>query len=268
MQQVNYKQELLSKYHAMDVDGATTLVTKLVKSERFPIINRQLVNRGRLSAVSIKVEDVAEALISEIEEGLTERDDVIVQDNYFDIAEQLKKRFNNEVADIYLRTKIPDDFLHNIRTSAKQGDKSKVSEGLVEEYKRELIRIEEGRKACVEILQKHSHFPIENVKALSQLFEQLNKKLRSNYQYLSIKPYFTDIIEPTRGPNPNGYLSSIKASTEDTPAEAESSVKEITNYTLFPDYLITGKEPSFARQIRFRVNVASLSIKLSSLIIS
>jgi len=258
MQQVNYKQELLSKYHAMDVDGATALVANLVKCERFPTINRHLVNRGRLSAASTKVEDVAEALISEIEEGLAQSADVIVQDNYFDIAEQLKRRFNKEIADIYLRTKTPDEFLLGIRTSNRQSDDSKVSEGLVKQYKRELDRIEEGRNVCVELLQKHSHFPIKNVKALSELFEQLNKKIRSSYRYLSIKPYFTDIIDATRGPGANGYVSPIEASKTDIAKKVGAAANAITDYTLFPNYLISGEEPSFAQQIRFRVNVAKL----------
>lgn len=258
MQQVNYKQELLSKYHAMDVDGATTLITKLVKSQQFPTINRQLVNRGRLSAASTKVEDVAAALISEIEEGLTQSADVIVQDNYFDIAEQLKRRFNKEIADIYIRTKTPDEFLLDIRTNNKQDDDSKVSEDLVKQYKRELVRIEEGRKVCVDLLQKHSHFPIKNVKALSELFKQLNKKIRSNYRYLSIKPYFTDIIDAARRPGVNGRVSPIEASMADNKKKAGSTSKEITDYTLFPSYLISGEEPSLAQQIRFRVHVAKL----------
>ena len=256
MEQTDFKTELTDKYNDRDVDGIIQLITNLVKSMQFPALNRRLVAEGKLSAASTRIEDIAAALIKEVEDEIEQAGDVIVQDNYFDIAEQLKKRFNSDVAKIYLRTKTPDEFLHGIRTGHEQGDTSKISESLVNQYKNELIRIEEGRRVVVDILQKHSNFPIKNVKSLSKLIELLHKKLKSNYRYLSIKPYFITIFETAEAPLNNKNPAIIKPEPD---SEAESmSAEEISNYTLFPHYIITGQEPSLIQQFRFRINVIKL----------
>ncbi len=261
MEQTDFKAELITKYNDRDVDGIIQLITNLVKSMQFPAINRRLVNEGKLNAASTKIEDVAAALIKEIEEEFNQTGDVIVQDNYFEIAEQLKKHFNSEVAEIYLRTKTPDEFLHEIRTSHERGDASKVSENLVNQYKNELIRIEDGRRVVVEILQKHSNFPIKNVKALSELIELLHKKLKSNYRYLSIKPYFINVFEAGDAPlNKRNSAVVVKPASEPkSGSKAEStSDEEVSSYSLFPHYTITGQEPSLIQQFRFRINVIKL----------
>ncbi len=256
MEQTDFKAELIDKYNSRDVDGIIQLITSLVKSMQFPALNRRLVREGRLSASSTRIEDVAAALIGEVEEELKQAGDVIVQTNYFEIAEQLKKRFNGDVAAIYLRTKTPDEFLHKIRAGHEQGDTSRLSEGLVNRYKNELIRIEEGRRVVVEILQKHSNFPIKNVRSLSRLIELLHHKLKSNYRYLSIKPYFINIFESAGAPlgHQDPDLAKLEAG-----AKAEAlSTEEISNYTLFPHYIITGQEPPLIQQFRFRINVIKL----------
>ncbi len=256
MEQTDFKAELIDKYNSRDVDGIIQLITSLVKSMQFPALNRRLVREGRLSASSTRIEDVAAALIGEVEEELKQAGDVIVQANYFEIAEQLKKRFNGDVAEIYLRTKTPDEFLHKIRAGYEQGDTSRLSEGLVNRYKNELIRIEEGRRVVVEILQKHSNFPIKNVRSLSRLIELLHHKLKSNYRYLSIKPYFINIFESAGAPlgHQGPDLAKLEAG-----AKAEAlPTEEISNYTLFPHYIITGQEPPLIQQFRFRINVIKL----------
>lgn len=256
MEQIDFKTELINKYNNRDVDGIIQLITNLVKSMQFPALNRRLVKEGKLGAASTKIEDVAAALINELEEELKQSGDVIVQDNYFDIAEQLKKHFSSKVADIYLRTKTPDTFLHEIRTSHEREDAKKVSESLVNQYKNELIRIEDGRRVVVEILQKHSNFPIRNIKALSKLMELLHTKLKSNYRYLSIKPYFINIFEAA-GVSLDSKNSAVVVPESDSVAEISSS-KEVSSYSLFPHYIITGQEPSLVQQFRFRINIIKL----------
>ena len=259
MEQIDFKAELTTKYDDRDVDGIIQLVTDLVKSMQFPALNRRLVKEGKLSAASTKIEDVAAALLKEIEEELNKTKDVIVQDNYFDIAEQLKKRFNKEVSEIYLRTKTPDDFLHEIRTSHEQTDASKVSENLVSRYKNELIRIEDGRRVVVDILQKHSNFPIKNVKALSELIELLHTKIKSNYRYLSIKPYFINVFEAGEAPLNDSGAVAVKDPEPGSEAESDpASGKEVSSYSLFPNYTITGQEPSLSQQFKFRISVIKL----------
>jgi len=258
MEQTDFKEELIIKYNDRDVDGIIQLITDLVKSMQFPAINRRLVKEGKLSAASTKIEDVAAALIQEAEEELKKTADVVVQDNYFDIAEQLKKRFNKDVSEIYLRTKTPDTFLHEIRVSREQASASKVSESLVNQYKNELIRIENGRRVVVEILQKHSNFPIKNVKALSELIELLHAKIKSNYRYLSIKPYFINVFKAGEAPLNELKPAAIDANSKQDPEVESVANKEISNYSLFPQYVITGQEPSLIQQFKFRINVIKL----------
>ncbi len=257
MEQTDFKEELIKKHNDRDVDGIIQLITDLVKSMQFPSINRRLVKEGKLSAASTKIEDVAAALIEEVEEELRKTADVVVQDNYFDIAEQLKNRFNKDVSEIYLRTKTPDTFLHDIRTSREQSGASKVSENLVNQYKKELIRIENGRRVVVDILQKHSNFPIKNVKALSELIELLHIKIKSNYRYLSIKPYFINVFKA--GEAPLNESKSVAAENAKQDFEVDPTAnKEISSYSLFPHYTITGQEPSLIQQFKFRINIIKL----------
>ena len=195
MEHPDYKEELRKYYDHRDVDAVIRLVSKLIKAPQFTALSRKFIKEGKITSATLKAEDIAAVLIGELEEEIKQSGDIIVQDNYFEIAEQLKKRFNAEVAEIYLNTKTPNNFLHEIRIDHDQGDTSKLSENLVNQYKKELVRIEDGRRVVVKTLQQHSNFPIKNVTALSGLLEQLHLKLKSNYSYLSIKPYFLTVFE-------------------------------------------------------------------------
>ena len=245
MEQTDYKEELKSLYDNRDVDGIIRFVSELVKSPQFPDINRRLVKQGKLPAAAIKVHEVAAALIAEWEDEIKQSGDIIAQDNYFEIAERLKKRFNDEVADIYIATKAPNEFLNNLRIQHDQSDTSKLSDELVDRYKEELIRIEDGRRAVVNILQQHGNFPIKNIIALSELIEQLHLKLKSNNRYLSIKPYFISIFKSANAQSSH-------------PARGGSEDAEIANVTLFPDYVTTGREPALSQQILFRIELIKL----------
>ena len=245
MEHTDYKAEFKSLYDNRDVDGMIRFVSELVKSPKFTDINRRLIKQGKLPATAVKIHEVAAALIEELEDEIEQNGDVIAQDNYFEIAERLKKRFNDDVADIYIKTKAPNEFLNNIRIQHDQSDTSKLSDELVGRYKDELIRIEDGRRAVVDILQQHSNFPIKNVTALSELIEQLHLKLKSNNRYLSIKPYFLSI-----------FKSADAQCSEPTPDGSEDT--EISNCVLFPDYVTTGREPTLSQQILFRIEVVKL----------
>ena len=245
MESPDYKKELRTHYDHRDVDAIIRLVSELIKAPQFAALSRRLIKEGRITSAAIKAEDVAAALIEELEEEIEQSGDIIVQDNYFEIAEQLKKRFNDEVAEVYLSTKIPNEFLHKIRLSHDRGDTGRLSENLVNQYKNELIRIEDGRRVVVKILQQHSNFPIENVKALSDILKQLHLKLKSNYSYLSIKPYFLGVFEAGQG-----SLASA--------ASGKEADQEISSYALFPHYLTTGQEPDLGQQVKFRIQLVKL----------
>jgi hypothetical protein len=255
MKQIDYKEELRKLYENRNVDDIIRLVSKLIKDPRFFDTNRRLVRQGKLSAATLNVQEVANALINELEYEIEESGDVINQNNYFAVTEHLKKRFNSEVADIYINTKIPNEFLHDIRVSHKEGDSGKLSDELVDHYKNELIRIEDGRRSVVEALQLHSNFPIKNIIALSALIEQLHLKLKSNNRYLSIKPYFLNLFKAAEL-----MEGESKGSTDVSHSDEEL---ELSDYELFADYVKTGREPSLNRQVLFRIEMIKLLQQLA-----
>jgi hypothetical protein len=247
MKQIDYKENLKKLYEDRNVDDIIRLISKLIKNPGFFDTNRRLVRQGKLSAATLNVQEVASALIGELEYEIEQTGDVIDQNNYFAITEHLKKRFNSEVADIYINTKIANEFLHDIRISHNEGDTGKLSDELVDRYKNELIRIEDGRRAVVETLQLHSNFPIKNIIALSAMIEQLHMKLKLNSRYLSIKPYFLNLFKSTD--SHSNSLLPIVSGDEDT---------EISDHSLFADYVTTGREPTLTQQINFRIEMIKL----------
>jgi len=252
MRQIDYKEELRKLYESRNVDDIIRLVNKLIKDPGFFDTNRRLVRQGKLSAATLNVQEVARALIKELEYEIEQMGDVIDQNNYFAITEHLKKRFNSDVADIYINTKIPNDFLHDIRIPNSQSDGGKLSDELVNRYKNELIRIEDGRRAVVDALQLHSNFPIKNVAALSAIVEQLHTKLRSNNRYLSIKPYFLNLYKSASS-DLNSPMLSGKSAEE----------VEISDHSLFADYVTTGREPTICQQVAFRIEMIKLLQQLA-----
>jgi hypothetical protein len=240
MESADYKDVLLKEYKRRNVDGIIRHVSGLIKDPSFPALYRRLVKEGKITSAAIKVEDVARALMDELEQELQNSPDRIIEDNYFDIAEQLKKRFTEELAEIYINTKIPGEFLTEIRASHDRGETSPLSEDLVTRYKKELVRLENGRRAIVDILQPYSHFPITNAKGLARLFENLHGKLKGSYSYLPLKPYFIEIY-------------NIAAAEQAAPQPTEEGAEETTTGSLFATYINTGVEPSLSQQVAFRI---------------
>jgi hypothetical protein len=156
----------------------------------------------------------------------------------------LEKLFGHELSEIYLSTKMPSEFLLQVRAGYNERDVEKLSDSLVKQYRDELIRIEKGRLLVSGILQKYSHFPLNNATAISRLIERLTRELKSNYKYLTIKPYLMTVFacgEPELQDN------TIKV----TKSEDDEQV-------LFKHYLNTGIEPSLLQQLKFRWAVNSL----------
>lgn len=246
MESPDYKEKLLEECKKRDVNAIIRFVSGLIKNPKFPPLYRRLVKEGKITSATIKIEDVAQALMDEVKEGTQQGEERIVEDNYFDIGEQLKKRFGDEVSEIYINTKIPGEFLTEIRASHNRGDTTTLSEDLVNRYKNELVRIEEGRRAIVEVLQKYSHFTITNAKALSSILDKLHSKLRASYSYVSLKPYFADIY-------------AAAGTTDQAPKDKGSEAgEEAAIASIFSEYINTGIEPELIDQVRFRIAVNKL----------
>jgi hypothetical protein len=243
-----YNEALLKDYKNRDVDAIIRTVSGLIKDPTFPTLYRRLVKEGKITSTAIRIEDVARVLLEELEVELQSSDERIVEDNFFGVAESLKKRFNDELSEIYINTKIPNEFLVEIRANNDRGDTSTLSEELVTRYKNELVRIENGRHAIVDILQVYTNFTIKNAKALSKLFEQLQDKLKTNYSYVSLKPYFASIYEA-------GGAIEEKPKVADTEEEEEST---LIGRSLFSEYINTGVEPTLIQQVNFRIAVNKL----------
>jgi hypothetical protein len=107
-----------------------------------------------------------------------------------------------------------------------------------------MIRIENGRLLVSDVLQKFSHFPLKNATTISRLIERLTHELKSNYKYLTIKP----------------YLMAVFACGE--PEDSDSTIRTAEDgddeQVLFKHYLNTGIEPTILQQLRFRLAVNNL----------
>ncbi|WP_428609014.1 hypothetical protein [Sedimenticola sp.] len=236
---------LLEKYDSQDVLGLIRLVDQIKNAPDYMATYRRLLAKGKLTSSSVKQEELATALISELEDILADSPERVIQANYFEIGEQLKKKFGEEVANVYLTTKMPDDFLMAIRQNPEHGDSKKLTDDLVEEYKNALIRIEQGRRTVSDLLQPYSNFPLKNASILNSQFNQLYGLLRSNYKYLSVKPYLLNIIRLMQAED--YHLDKDQESKEET-----------TEFNLFKEYKSTGIEPSLATQISLHLAFLSL----------
>lgn len=239
------KVALLDQYNRRDVEGIIRVVDQFKKSSEFPALCQRLAEQGKINFSTTKTEEIARALLDIIEEKLEADGGLTLKANFFEISEILKKKYNQELADIYLSIKMPSDFLMKIRMESDRSDSSKLSESLVEAYKNELIRTEKARRVIVDLIQSFNHFPIENVKTLNDLINHLHLTLKSNYKYLSVKPYFLSLVE----------IGGSADLDDDLEADSEA---EVGGFTLFKHYLNTGEEPALIQQVQFHIAVDKL----------
>jgi hypothetical protein len=140
---------------------------------------------------------------------------------------------------------MPDDFLTSIRTDDPTREIAKLSDDLVEDYKSALIKIEKGRRVIVDLLQPYSSLPLENIPPLAQSLNTLHVKLKSNYKYLTVKPFILDVFK------------LAGCNLESNHEELEES-KDFVGYRLFEHYQKTGEEPSLADQVKFQFAIAKM----------
>jgi hypothetical protein len=236
MDSTEFKATLREKFLQRDVPGIVMVISRFRSEPDFPKLYKNLMATGRITQETVKIEDVIVAILDEIESRLVQEGELSINANYFEIAEQLKAKFGDEVGGIYTKTKMPDDFMLEMRQEKGHGDAGKLSESLIEQYKRVLIEIEEGRKVIMAILQKHSRFPIENVMRLNEQLSELYGEIRANYKYLSIKPYLMKVYETDPG--------------------SSGTVSEESR--LFQDYINSGREPSLANLVQTHIALAKL----------
>ncbi|MCW8943282.1 MAG: hypothetical protein OQL27_00840 [Sedimenticola sp.] len=227
---------LRDKYDRRDVLGLIRLIDKIKNAPDYMTTYRRLLGLGKLSSNSAKIENLATALLEELEETLEANSELAINASYFEINEQLKRKFGQEVADTYLSTKMPNDFITAIRQDSESSDSKKLSDDLVEEYKNALITIEKGRRCIIDALQPYSNFPLKHAAILNTQFNELYTLLRGNYKYLAVKPYLIKIAQ-------------IMLGSDCAPGMHDKDETELKECKLFRDYINTGIEPSLATQV-------------------
>jgi hypothetical protein len=227
---------LRDKYDRRDVLGLIRLIDQIKNAPDYMSTYRRLLAQGKLTANSSKTEELATALLNELEEALDANNERTIEASYFEICEQIKRKFGEEAANTYINTKMPDDFITAIRQDSESSDSKKLSDDLVEEYKNALIKIEKGRRSVIEILQPYSNFPLKHADILNREFNNIYSLLRSNYKYLAVKPYLLKIVQLMLGAD----------CVDEMPDKDDAELKK---YNLFRDYITSGIEPSLATQI-------------------
>lgn len=241
-----YKQALLENSRNRDIDAIIRTAKSLMQDPEFQNLYNRLCKENKVYSASPKVDEIVSALlaeITEVEQDEQDRGEEFANVTYFEISAELEKLFGKELAEIYQSTKMPDEFLLQVRTEYNQGETEKLSEDLVSRYKNEMIRIENGRQTIADVLQKFSHFPSQNATTISMLIERLGRELKSNYKYLTIKPYLMAV-----------YASGQSSCSEDASVPGKVTEEQV----LFKHYLNTGEEPSIIQQVKFRLAVNTL----------
>lgn len=239
------KKILKEHYLGRDVTGIVQYVSKLKASKEFPTLHRNLVSSGLLSDSSGSIEQIATALIGSTKREIEKSGSLDISATYFEIGEQLKRKFGDEVADCYVQTKMPDDFMLKIRQESEHGDTHKLSDHLVEQYKSRLIGIEKSRRSIVDIIQPFSVMPIQHLLQFDEGFKALALELKSNYKYLIVKPYLDDVRD-------------IAAPAGDESEHEDDEEANEFSGTMFSHYLITGREPELVTLVEFNLAITKL----------
>jgi hypothetical protein len=251
MDATQFTTALRSYYLKRDAASILKLINGFKSSAAFGQLYRSLVKRKKIAPSSGKIETILQALLKEIDADILDNRRLVIDATFYDIAEHFKKKFNDQISEIFIETQIPSDFIASIRSSHETGDNSKLTENLVNNYKRELTRLEHGRKSVMEALQGASNFPLANASEICRLLDELHQQLRTDYKYLSIKPHFLAIAAVGRS------IDSDVASQADDEMGSDSLLP-------FKHYRIFGEEPSIISQIELQIAINRLFQYLKS----
>ncbi|MCG8426908.1 MAG: hypothetical protein MI754_06090 [Chromatiales bacterium] len=245
MDATQFTTALRSSYLKRDVLNIIKLVSEFKNSEHFPPLYHKLVKQEKLDPSSGKIEPLIRALLNEVETDIQENRRLSIDATFYDIADHFREKFNAQVSEIYIETQIPSDFIANIRSEHHVESNRKLTETLVTNYKHELIRLEKGRRSVLQVLQSASHFPLRNANRLSELLNDLHTQLRSDYKYLSAKPYFLAITAVSK-PIDEGLSGPI-----------EPAVRK-TALLRFKQYNVSGQEPKIYQQVELQIAINRL----------
>ena len=240
-------QTLQPLFEQRDIRGIIQHVRKLMGEPDFSKLQLQWSSAGKMNSAKPKVPEVAALLLQELEAWLDEQGVLDVNDDFFTLEQQLNELFGEQVANIYIKTVMPTGFISVVRQNNTRGDGGKLSEKLVEQYKNELIRIDHGLESLLEVLQKHSHFPIKHVKILSRLVERLYLKAKSDYKFISIKPYFQKLLQ----------IAEVTSEVNCDKGGDQACI------SLFSRYQDGSPEPPIIRQIEFYLALDQLLMQLA-----
>ncbi|MET0024355.1 MAG: hypothetical protein ABW085_08850 [Sedimenticola sp.] len=235
-------------YLRKDVSGIINSINEYKSQPGFQLIYRKLLKSNLISESSSSMDGVIKALLKEISQSNEISRERHTVDNFFETGERLKAQYSKALADIYLETQFPSDFIVNARKSEESGAELRLTDSLVTQYKDELIRIKKGLTAIIRALQPFSNFPIKNCLALNDELTLVFAELRTNYKYLLIKPYLLKIIEV-------GSSESTDLSNIDKEIRADGYT-----VSLFQQYINRGEEPELIRQVDLHLAIKRLFI--------
>ncbi|MES9870091.1 MAG: hypothetical protein ABW149_10400 [Sedimenticola sp.] len=235
-------------YLRRDVSGIINSINEYKSQPGFQLIYRKLLKSNLISESSSSMDGVIKALLKEISQSNEISRGRHTVDNFFETGERLKAQYSKALADIYLETQFPSDFIVNVRKSEEAGAELRLTDSLVTQYKDELIRIKKGLTAIIRALQPFSNFPIKNCLALNDELTLVFAELRTNYKYLLIKPYLLKIIEV-------GSSESTDLSNIDKEIRADGYT-----VSLFQQYINRGEEPELSRQVDLHLAIKRLFI--------
>ncbi|MET0085171.1 MAG: hypothetical protein ABW082_01575 [Sedimenticola sp.] len=235
-------------YLRKDVSGIINSINEYKSQPGFQLIYRKLLKSNLISESSSSMDGVIKALLKEISQSNEISRERHTVDNFFETGERLKAQYSKALADIYLETQFPSDFIVNARKSEESGAELRLTDSLVTQYKDELIRIKKGLTAIIRALQPFSNFPIKNCLALNDELTLVFAELRTNYKYLLIKPYLLKIIEV-------GSSESTDLSNIDKEIRADGYT-----VSLFQQYINRGEEPELTRQVDLHLAIKRLFI--------
>ncbi|MES9960367.1 MAG: hypothetical protein ABW089_08040 [Sedimenticola sp.] len=235
-------------YLRRDVSGIINSINEYKSQPGFQLIYRKLLKSNLISESSSSMDGVIKALLKEISQSNEISRERHTVDNFFETGERLKAQYSKALADIYLETQFPSDFIVDVRKSEEAGAELRLTDSLVTQYKDELIRIKKGLTAIIRALQPFSNFPIKNCLALNEELTLVFAELRTNYKYLLIKPYLLKIIEV-------GSSESTDLSNIDKEIRADGY-----SVSLFQQYINRGEEPELSRQVDLHLAIKRLFI--------
>lgn len=153
-----FNASLLQLYQQRDVEGIIASVSAFKSDPQFQPIQQALISKRRLAPSANTLEEITKALILEMEEAIANKPQPDEGDNFFEVAEKLKRHYNQEVAELYLDTWMLNDFILSIRELSGTEEKIPPTERTISTHKQEYIRIKKGLAAVFKEVQPYSNF--------------------------------------------------------------------------------------------------------------